>query len=67
MMILLFIDEEKKLDFGTLKKKIESTGTNKAKGVIELAQALIELYYSGLIVSSTKSIKPGTPNICKIS
>jgi hypothetical protein len=27
---------------------------------------MMELMYSGLLVSTTKSIKPGTPNICKI-
>ena len=27
---------------------------------------MIELLNAGLIVSATKSIKPGTPNICKI-
>ena len=26
----------------------------------------MELLYSGLLISSTKSIKPGTPNICKL-
>jgi len=37
------------------------------KGQIDLAKAIIELYYAGLITSQTKSIKPGTPNICKVS
>jgi hypothetical protein len=37
------------------------------KGKIELNRAIIELYYSGIITSTTKSIKPGTPEICKIS
>lgn len=66
MIILLFIDEEKKVLFGNLKKKIESVGTNKQKGAIELAKAVLELLYSGLLVSPTKSIQPGTPNICKL-
>lgn len=52
--------------FGNLKKKIEAVGTNKQKGMIELARVIMELLYSGLIISPTKSIKPGTPNICKI-
>ena len=65
-MVLLYIDEEKKMLFGNLKKKIEAVGTNKQKGVIELARVIMELLYSGLLISSTKSIKPGTPNICKI-
>jgi hypothetical protein len=32
-----------------------------------MAKAVIELLYSGLIISSTKSIQPGTPNICKLN
>ena len=66
LLILLFIDEEKKMLFGNLKKKIEAVGINKQKGMIELARVIMELFYAGLITSSTKSIKPGTPNICKI-
>jgi hypothetical protein len=66
MMVLLYVDEEKKLLYGNLKKKIEAVGTNKQKGLIELARVVIELLYAGLLSSSTKSIKPGTPNICKI-
>jgi hypothetical protein len=31
-----------------------------------MARVIIELLYSGLIISSTKSINPGTPNIFKI-
>lgn len=34
MIVLLFIDEEKKVLFGNLKKKIESVGSNKQKGAI---------------------------------
>ena len=67
LLVLLFIDEEKKILYGHLKKKVESTGINKQRGVIELARAVLELLYSGLLISSTKSIKPGTPSICKIS
>lgn len=65
-MILLYIDEEKKMFFGELKKKIEATGINKQRGMIELSRAVIELLFSGLLISSTKSILPGTPNICKL-
>lgn len=65
-MVLLFIDEEKRMLYGNLKKKIEAVGTNKQKGTVELARVMMELMYSGLLASSTKSIKPGTPNICKI-
>jgi hypothetical protein len=66
MLILLYIDEGKKVFYGDLKKKIESVGTNRQRGQIDFAKAVIELYYSGFITSSSKSIKPGTPNICKI-
>ena len=66
MMVLLYVDEEKRMLYGNLKKKIEAVGTNKQKGTIELARVVMELLYSGLLVSPTKSIKPGTPNICKI-
>ena len=67
LLILLFVDEEKKILYGHLKKRVESTGINKQRGVIELARAVLELLYSGLLISSTKSLKPGTPNICKIN
>lgn len=67
LMILLFVEEEKTLLFGNLKKKIESVGVSKQKGVIDLARAVIELLFSGLLVSPTKSLKPGTPNICRLS
>lgn len=40
-MILLYIDEEKKMFFGELKKKIEATGINKQRGMIELSRAVI--------------------------
>lgn len=66
MIVLLFVDEERKMLYGNLKKKMEAVGTNKQKGVIELARVVMELLYAGLLISSTKSIKPGTPNICKI-
>ncbi len=66
MLILLYVEESKKLLFGELKKKIESVGVNKQKSIIELTRAVIELLYSGLLVSETKSLKPGTPNICKL-
>ena len=67
LMILLFVEDSKTLLFGNLKKKMEATGINKQKGIIELAKAVIELLFSGLIVSPTKSLKPGTPNICKLA
>lgn len=66
LIVLLFVDEEKKIMYGNLKKRIEAVGTNKQKGMIELARVVMELLFSGLLVSPTKSIKPGTPNICKI-
>ena len=66
MMTLLFVDEAGRILYGNLKKKLEATGINKQRGVIELARAVLELLFSGLLVSSTKSIKPGTPHICKI-
>ncbi len=33
-MVLLFIDEEKRMLYGNLKKKIEAVGTNKQKGTV---------------------------------
>jgi len=36
-------------------------------GVIELSRAVIELLYAGLLVSTTKSLQPGTPNISRIN
>jgi hypothetical protein len=67
MLILLYVDEEKRILYGNLKKKIEATGINKQRGIIELSRSVLELMYSGLLVSSTKSLKPGSSNICKIS
>jgi hypothetical protein len=66
LLILLFVDEEGRTLFGNLKKKMEAVGVNKQKGVIELARAVIELMYSGLLISPTKSINSGTPQICKL-
>ena len=67
MMILLFVEEEKRILFGNLKKKLEASGANKNASIIELARAVIELLHAGLLVSSTKSLHPGTPSICKIN
>jgi len=67
MMIILYVDEEKRILFGNLKKKLEASGVNKNMGLIELARAVIELLYAGLLISPTKSLQPGTPNICRIN
>ncbi len=66
-MVILFIEEEGKILYGNLKKKIEASGVNKQIGVIQLARTVIQLLYAGIIVSSTKSMLPGTPNICKLN
>lgn len=67
LIILLIIDEQGTILYGNLKKYMEASGLNKQKAQIELARAIIELMFAGLIKSPTKSIKPGTPNICKLS
>jgi hypothetical protein len=41
MLVLLYVDEGKKILFGNLKKKIEASGVNKQRGVIELARAVL--------------------------
>jgi len=50
-LILLYLDEAGKLYYGDIKKRIEAVGVNRQKGQIELAKAIIELLYAGLISS----------------
>lgn len=66
LIVLLAVDQEKKIIYSNLKRRMEAVGSNKPKGAIELAKVVVELLYSGLLASSTNYIKPGTPNICKI-
>lgn len=65
-MILLVVDEEKRVMYGNLRRRIEPVGDNKQKAAIELAKVVMELLYSRLLVSSTLSIKFGTANPCRI-
>ena len=41
LMVLLFIDEAGSIMYGNLKKKMEATGLNKQRGVIELGRAVL--------------------------
>jgi hypothetical protein len=66
LMVLLVVEEEKRAIYGNLRRRIETVGENRQKAALELAEVVVELLYSGLLLSSTVSIRTGTSNLCRI-